>query len=477
MPQSRSPRVSFVAAARRRRRGRRRCSGRSREHRPRPSPDRFPATSPHRPARRWRRRSCSRARPGRRLDGHRRPSQERWPTDRRRTAPDRRHAGTDALRDAGRGTRPSPTRRTGCTSSRPASVARSRSASSTARRRSRRPRPAYTVHDGTQMIVGIVAERPGDIIGDLDLLPNMNNVKPLTIGLAARRPAGSGRGMGFARPPRLAGRRLEPARRRSRSTALRGWVAGGGRLIIAGGTAGPSSLSAFPDALLPYRPTATTDVAPSSLVALLGEVPDDASDLPALSGKLAAGRALATVGGQTVAAERAYGGGAVTLDRLRPDGQVAERHERGRRPLASAHPDAVGGRRPGAATTARSSRRQRSCRRPRPSACRRPHRTPGRLHPADRADQLPDPQADSTAGMGMGDDAGTDRRIRGRCIRFRVTAPWQRTCIVNEAAIVRGAPGATEGLAQTYLGVFSPTRADLPDPIPRRCPAVLADQR
>src|SRR4029078_5679772 len=32
--------------------------------------------------------------------------------------------------------------------------------------------------------------------------------------------------------------------------------------------------------------------------------------------------------------------------------------------------------------------------------------------------------------------------------------------LVNEAAIVRGAPGATEGLAQTYLGVFSPTRAN-----------------
>jgi hypothetical protein len=30
--------------------------------------------------------------------------------------------------------------------------------------------------------------------------------------------------------------------------------------------------------------------------------------------------------------------------------------------------------------------------------------------------------------------------------------------IVNEVAIVRGAPGATEGAAQVYLGVFSPTR-------------------
>ena len=36
--------------------------------------------------------------------------------------------------------------------------------------------------------------------------------------------------------------------------ALRGWIAGGGRLIIAGGTAGPKTLSAFPDSLLPYRP-------------------------------------------------------------------------------------------------------------------------------------------------------------------------------------------------------------------------------
>ena len=43
--------------------------------------------------------------------------------------------------------------------------------------------------------------------------------------------------------------------------ALRGWVAGGGRLVIVGGTAGPNSLSAFPDALLPYRPTATLDIA------------------------------------------------------------------------------------------------------------------------------------------------------------------------------------------------------------------------
>src|SRR4029450_10710591 len=77
--------------------------------------------------------------------------------------------------------------------------------------------------------------------------------------------------------------------------------------------AGPASLSAFPDDLLPYRPTATTDVAPSSLVALLGELPDGAAGLPALAGKLRAGGALASVGSEAVAAERPYGAGAVTV--------------------------------------------------------------------------------------------------------------------------------------------------------------------
>ena len=48
----------------------------------------------------------------------------------------------------------------------------------------------------------------------------------------------------------------------------------------------------FPDLMLPYRPTATTDVAPASLGALLGEVPDSAGDMAALSGELSGGRAL-----------------------------------------------------------------------------------------------------------------------------------------------------------------------------------------
>ena len=41
----------------------------------------------------------------------------------------------------------------------------------------------FTVHDATQLVVGIVAEQPGDIVGDLDLLPNQNSVAPLTVPL------------------------------------------------------------------------------------------------------------------------------------------------------------------------------------------------------------------------------------------------------------------------------------------------------
>jgi hypothetical protein len=42
---------------------------------------------------------------------------------------------------------------------------------------------AFSVHEATQLVVGIVAERPGDIVGDLDLLPNMQNIAPLTVAL------------------------------------------------------------------------------------------------------------------------------------------------------------------------------------------------------------------------------------------------------------------------------------------------------
>ena len=39
----------------------------------------------------------------------------------------------------------------------------------------------YVLHEAGQLIVGVVAERPGEIVGSLDLLPNQNNVWNYTI--------------------------------------------------------------------------------------------------------------------------------------------------------------------------------------------------------------------------------------------------------------------------------------------------------
>src|SRR4029078_10446778 len=89
--------------------------------------------------------------------------------------------------------------------------------------------------------------------------------------------------------------------------------AGGGGLVIVGGSAGIGTLRAFPDDLLPYRPTATLDLDPTGLVSLLGPLPAGATALPAMAGALTCGRALATSGDRAVAAELSYGAGRVTL--------------------------------------------------------------------------------------------------------------------------------------------------------------------
>ena len=92
---------------------------------------------------------------------------------------------------------------------------------------------AFVIHDGTQMVVGIVAERPGDVIGDLDLLPNMNNVKPLTVGLDVADLPNRVEAWGVL--DRLIWQDMDSAQLDTdQIAALRGWVAGGGRLVIVG---------------------------------------------------------------------------------------------------------------------------------------------------------------------------------------------------------------------------------------------------
>ena len=120
-------------------------------------------------------------------------------------------------------------------------------------------KPKYTSHDSSQLVVAVVAERPEAIIGGLHLLPNQNQIAPSSSAWPRR--TCPDRVEAWDAVDRIVwqdvdSERLSPAQ----LAALRGWVASGGRLVIAGGTAGPGRLSAFPDQLLPYRPVATMDV-------------------------------------------------------------------------------------------------------------------------------------------------------------------------------------------------------------------------
>ena len=96
-------------------------------------------------------------------------------------------------------------------------------------------------------------------------------------------------------------------------------------MVIAGGTIGPASLAAFPDAMLPFRPIVTTDVPAADLTGSSASCRRARPTLPALSGELIAGRALASAGDRVVAADRPYGGGLGHAPRVRPAaGWIAE---------------------------------------------------------------------------------------------------------------------------------------------------------
>lgn len=314
---------------------------------------------------------------------------------------------------------------------------------------------AFTVHDQSQLVVGVVAEQPESIVPQLDLVPSPNGGRPAVIPL---RPADlPERVEAWATLDRLIWQdaesgQLSPAQ----GEALRGWIAGGGRLVIAGGTAGAGVLSGFPDDLLPYRPAATVDVAPASLSSLLGDVPVAATDVPALAGDLARGRALVTVGDRVVAADMSFGSGSVTILGFDPGhGWIADL-------------DAV------------------------ESLWRRllPPRTGGPVIGGDDSplvnavSQLPALALPPIGGLLvlLGGYILLIGPINYLVLRRLDRREWAWVTmpvlilvfaagaygfgaalrgldvIVNEVAIVRGAAGTTQGTAQVYLGLFSPSR-------------------
>ena len=256
---------------------------------------------------------------------------------------------------------------------------------------------------------------------------------------------------------------------------MRGWVASGGRLVIVGGTGGPRTLTAIPDELLPYRPTATTDAPAAALAGLLGDIPASATDLPALSGALTDGRALATVGDRVIAAERAYGTGQPHPPRLRRGRRLDRRIRRCGRavapPPAAAHVGA-----------ARLLRRQHAGQRrvadavARAAAGRRTGHPAGCLHPAHRSDQLPGAPSPRPAGMGLVHDARAGGRISRRRLRVRGAAEGQRGHRQrggDRLGRARGHGGLGPDLRRHLLAVAG----QLPAAGPGWCAPVGPDQR
>lgn len=171
---------------------------------------------------------------------------------------------------------------------------------------------AYLVHDASQLVVGVVAARPQAIVAELDLPAGVNGAPAVVVPLAiADLPD---RVEAWATLDRLVWQDVDSNQlSKGQLAALRGWLAAGGRLVVTGGTGGIATLAAFPDDLLPYRPTATVDLPAAAIAPLVEGLPADAPDLPSMAGSVTRGRSLLSVGDRAVAAEMTYGSGSVTL--------------------------------------------------------------------------------------------------------------------------------------------------------------------
>jgi hypothetical protein len=171
---------------------------------------------------------------------------------------------------------------------------------------------AIALHDNAQLVTGVVSENPARIVGELDLLPGATGVAPtITTLTPADLPE---RIQAWSGLDRLVWQDVDAsALTPAQLAALRTWLAGGGRLVIVGGTAGADVLSAFPDDLLPYRPDAVLDVDPDALRPILGTIPEGATTVTAYAGEPGEGRVLATSGDRVIAADLQVGSGSVTL--------------------------------------------------------------------------------------------------------------------------------------------------------------------
>ena len=323
---------------------------------------------------------------------------------------------------------------------------------------------AYLVHDAGQLMIGVIAERPAGIVSELNLPSSPSGTSPavVTLGIADL----PERAEGWSSIDRLIWQDVDSNQlSTAQLAALRQWIAAGGRLVITGGTAGIGTLSAFPDDLLPFRPSATLDLDPSRLVGLIGPLPKGAAELPAMGGAQGPGRALAASGDRVVAGERVYGSGRVTILGFDPtvswlaESKAVDQLWRGLLPERSAAGGIIS--------------------------------NDGQIVQA--AYSLPSLALPPVTGLLVLLAAyivivgpinylilkRLDRRelawvtmpvlvLAFAAAAFAYGSFLRGTdVIINEVAIVRGAPDATEATGQVYFGIFSPTRATYQVDVPQ----------
>ena len=170
-----------------------------------------------------------------------------------------------------------------------------------------------TSHDAYTPTVGVIAERPQNLIRpatDAMVNPNVQSPAVITLGVADLPP----RVEAWAALDRLVWQDVDAAQlTREQLDALRLWIGAGGHLTILGGTTGGGTIRGFGMELLPFDPIKTDDVAPADLGAFLGGLPSAAASVPSLAGTLDHGVVLARSGDDVIAAEASYGRGSVVL--------------------------------------------------------------------------------------------------------------------------------------------------------------------
>ena len=118
---------------------------------------------------------------------------------------------------------------------------------------------SYLIHDAAQLVVGVIAEQPQGIVAELNLEPNANGIAPsiLALGIADL----PDRLEAWGTLDRLVWQDVDSNQLSTdQLAALRGWIAGGGELVIAGGTAGIGTLSGFPDGRSPGTPNERAEI-------------------------------------------------------------------------------------------------------------------------------------------------------------------------------------------------------------------------